>query len=269
MQKLISKLFLLGFFLCALNTAFATKNSATISYAIISPMPIEAQYIRSQIKDPVFKTIDGINYMTGNINNRSVISVISGYGKVNVIAVASRLLATFHPNVVILAETSGAINEHLKIGDVVIANKVFDAGFGQLTQNGPSLPILINNPTNHKKEPMIYQPDQTLYNQAIDAIKNDHFQFNVVTGTIADSDLLPNPSWQIKLLQENNVQAVAMDGAPVAKLCWMFDTKWLVLHSIANVSGVKISESGTVNASNNLGQVVVALVSHIPSSKTD
>lgn len=99
------------------------------------------------------------------------------------------------------------------------------------------------------------------FNRSVISVISGYGKVNV----IAVASLLPNPQWQIKLLQENNVQVVAMDGAPVAKLCWIFDTPWLVLHSVANVSGVEITESGTATASNNLGQVVVALVRRMPS----
>jgi nucleoside phosphorylase len=187
-------------------------------------------------------------------------------GKVNITTVASRLFASFHPDAVILAETSGSVNKQLKIGTVVVATRLFDADFGELTKNGPSLPILIDNPINHKKEPMIYDADSSLLKTA--KIASGHFKNkeNVIFGVIADSDFLPNPAWQLKLMRENGVQAVAMDGVPVAKLAWLFGTPSLVFHAVANVAGEPILDANTEMASKNMSELVVKLISDLPKT---
>lgn len=229
-------------------------------YAVISPMPIEAQYLRSHLQNKKNETISGIQYVLGTIDGREVISAVTGYGKVNVTTVASRLIANFHPKAIILAETAGAVNQHLNIGDVIIGSSVFDADFGKLTNKGPVLPILIPNPINHKKEPMIYYPASQLLHYAKILVRQKHFKFNVVTGKLADSDFLPNPEWQLKLLKENHVQAIAMDGAPIAKLCWIFNIPCLVIHSISNIAGNKIEDNGTTLAAKHVGMVTVELL---------
>ena len=233
-----------------------SKGSPAL-YAIVTPMESEAQYIRGHMTEKQDVTALGIHYLKGKIHGRDVLSVVSGYGKVNVTAVVSRLFASFHPTAIILAESAGAVNKNLKIGDVVIGATLFDADFGELTSHGPELPILIDNPINNKKEPLIYSGDPLLLKMANTKTTPN---FNIILGAIADSDFLPNPEWQLKLLRANHVEAVSMDGVAVTKLAWLFNTPSIVLHSIANVAGEPINDDHTKIAADNMGIVVVELL---------
>lgn len=232
-------------------------------YAIITPMPSEATYIRQHIKNPKIIKRLGLEFLSGKIGKHRVISAISGYGKVNVTAVTSRLIEAFHPTAIILVETSGSVNKQLKIGAVVVGQQVFDADFGQLTAHGPELPILIANPINQKKEPLVFAANQKLLDIAKTVMTQNKFDFTVVTGALADGDVLPNPEWQLNLLRANKVQAIAMDGAPVAKLGWIFNIPCLVIHSIANVAGLEITDAATEIAANNAGKFTLKLIEQL------
>jgi adenosylhomocysteine nucleosidase len=266
-RSLLSKKFMA--FACILSVSISYAKSMhpePALYAIISPMPSEAQYIRSKMmnKKEIIKL--DIHYLSGTIDGRHVISVISGYGKVNVTTVASRLFASFHPDAVILAETAGSINKQLKIGDVVIGTQLFDADFGEMTEKGPSLPILIDNPINNKKEPLIFEADPFLMKMAIKTAKEIQSKQGVVFSVIANSDFLPNPDWQLNLMRKNGAQAVSMDGVPVTKLAWIFSTPSLVFHAIANVAGEPIENSNTEMASKNMGELVVKFIGNLPKT---
>ena len=152
------------------------------------------------------------------------------------------------------------MNKKLKIGDVVIGKTLFDADFGELTNHGPELPILIDNPINNKKEPLVFNGDKTFLNLVSSSTKA-----NIISGVIADIDFLPNPEWQLKLLRANHVEAVSMDGVAVTKLAWLFDTPCLVLHTIANVAGEPINEVNTQIAADNMGKVVIDLIRKLPA----
>ncbi len=236
-----------------------TQSNQSID-AIVSPMPIEAKVLRQAIQHKQIQIIDGVHYLLGTIGTQQVVSVVTGYGKVNVVSIASRLIARFHPALIFLAETSGAVNPKLKIGTVIIANRIFDADFGKLTATGPQLPILIKNPITHKKEPLVFALNSQLQQQVKMRLNKQKFSFPVKFGVIADSDMLPNPPWQIKLLRQNHVQAVAMDGAPIAKLGWLFNINVIVLHSIANIAGKPITAKGTQIAAANVDRVMISLL---------
>ncbi len=268
-MKSITKKLTIAFCIVLASISHAALNTTKPAlYAIISPMPVEAEYIRSKMthKKEIKKL--GISYLLGKINGRDVVSVISGYGKVNVTTVTSRLLASFKPDAMILAESSGSVDKQLKIGDVVVGTQLFDADFGELTRTGPSLPILIDNPTNHKKEPMIYRSDSDLLSTAKKSANILGNKYNVIFGVIADSDFLPNPAWQLALLRDNKVQAIAMDGVPVTKLGWLFQVPTIVFHCIANIAGQPIKDADTELSSNNMNQLVVKFIGDLPIATT-
>lgn len=235
-------------------------------YAVISAIPMEGKYIRSQIENPQTITRDGLKFLRGTIDHHQVISVISGFDKINESAVTSRLIADFHPNVLIMTETSGAVNKQLSIGSVVVGEKMFDSDLGRLTANGPELPIASINPFNNKHEPLIFESDPNLLKVAKNTAKQNHFDFPIIFGNIADGDQLPNPEAQLKILRQNNIQAIAMDGVSVAKLGWALNIPCLVIHSISNIAGEPITTKGTEIAANNGGKLTVTIIKNLPKN---
>ena len=61
----------------------SSENKSPL-YAIVTPMESEAQYIRAHMKHKKEVVVLGMHYLQGTINNRQVLSVVSGYGAVNV-----------------------------------------------------------------------------------------------------------------------------------------------------------------------------------------
>jgi nucleoside phosphorylase len=111
---------------------------------------------------------------------------------------------------------------------------------------------------------MIYKSDSALISTAKKYANMFGNKYKVIFGVIADSDFLPNPEWQLALLRENQVQAVAMDGVPITKLGWLFKTPTIVFHCIANIAGQPIKDADTELAANNMNQLVVKFIGGLP-----
>lgn len=245
------------------SSSWAENLPKQALYAIISAVPQEAEYIRQHIENPKTVTRGGLKFVLGTINHRQVVSIISGFGKITESAVTSRLLLLFHPTAVILAETSGAVNKSLPIGAVVIGDQIFDADFGYLTAKGPVLPLSIKNPVNNEDERLIFASDKHLLSVAKKTLQQVHFDFPVSIGKLADGDMLPNPEWELNLLRKSNVQAISMDGIALAKIGWLFNTPFLVIHSVSNIAGEDLTDKGLTIAGNNGGKLTVAIVSRL------
>ena len=91
---------------------------------IIGAVIEEAEAIKKEIKDIKENIINGISFFTGKFNDKDVIFVQSGIGKVNAAITATLLIERFGVSEVIFSGVAGSLDERLKVGDVVIGRDV-------------------------------------------------------------------------------------------------------------------------------------------------
>lgn len=241
----------------------ATTALAQSSIAIITPMPSESIYLKTQIKSMQLHTKDHMRYFTGTIANQPIVLINSGIGKTNNAATTAWLQSNIHPKLVVLSGSSGDVNKKLTIGDVIVGNRVFDADYGKLTKNGPTFKYQINNPNAGKMAPMVFDPSHGFKTQLTKAMQMTKKQFPKYTyafGTIVTSDFLPNPPWQTKLFKENKVDVVAMEDAAVDKVCWLYHMKCINIRSVSNVAGIAQTQKATEIAARNAAAVAINFI---------
>lgn len=249
----------------SLFLASLTCMSAALAnpIAIIAPMPSEMTYLKKQIQDVKMHTLNGMNFYSGKIDNEPVVLVNSGIGKVDAAQTTMWLKSTISPKIIILTGSSGAVNPKLKIGDVIVGDRVFDADYGQLTKNGPKMIVKMRNPNNEKYEPTYFHPDhgfQSELKQAIHSARKEYPNYTFNFGTIVTSDALPNPTWQTKLFLDNKVDVVAMEDAAVDKVCWLYKMPCINIRSVSNVAGVPQSNKNTEIAARNAATIALQFI---------
>ena len=141
---------------------------------------------------------------------------------------SSTVVRLINPDLVIVSGVAGGLQKNIKIGDVVLATKVFSVNFGKYTKFGPTFETgSPTNPIKNIEQPLIYKTN-------IDLIeKNTNFK-NTHIGLVATTQNWPNNQDIVNLLHNNNVFAIAMEDAAVAQVCWMFDTPMLVVRGISD-----------------------------------
>lgn len=140
-SKLYVFLFLMFIFFKSLSVANAQENilSNKLGHPIIGiivPLQEESLFLQKNIVRKKSISITGIKYNIGTINNKNVVFVNSGLGKVNSAVITTRLIRDFQPDLILMSGSSGNINAAVKKGDVVIGKRVINADFGELTSNG-------------------------------------------------------------------------------------------------------------------------------------
>lgn len=232
--------------------------------AIIAPMPSEMDYLKTQVHHVQSHSLNGMRYYSGIIANQSVVLINSGIGKIDAAETTTWLHDTIHPKLIILTGSSGAVSPTLKkIGDVIVGDRVFDADYGQLTKNGPTMIVKMANPNNGKFEPTYFHPTQGFHKPLAQAIQTAHREYPNYTfnfGTIVTSDALPNPAWQTALFLANKVDVVAMEDAAVDKVCWLYKMPCINIRSVSNIAGVPQSDQATAIAARNAATVVLQFI---------
>ena len=68
-------------------------------------------------------------YYLGNIEGREVVLCRCGVGKVYATMVTAKLIEKFKPELIINLGCAGSLNENVRVGDVVLADRVADWEF--------------------------------------------------------------------------------------------------------------------------------------------
>ena len=195
---------------------------------IIAAEDKEMLAIKEKMINVEEETIYNLIFYKGNINKAKYILVKSGVGKVNAARTTQMLIDNFKVKSVINIGSAGGINDNLKIGDIVIGEKlvqhdfdvtVFDREKGFIPETGK-----------------FFESDKILIDNIKQALENINEDFNIHIGTIATGDTFLtdiNKKENIKL--EFNADCVEMEGAAIAQTCMLCNVSFVVIRGISDV----------------------------------
>ncbi len=193
-------------------------------------MEEEVTILRDQLKNATQESIAGCEFTTGVYEDKEVILLKSGIGKVNAAVSTTLLLDRFQPDYVINTGSAGGFHHTLNVGDIVISTDVrhhdvdvtiFDYEYGQV----PGLPAA-------------FAADEKLVKLAeASALEIDHIQ--VAKGTIATGDSFMNDPDRVAFVREKfpELYAVEMEAAAVAQVCQLFGTPFVVVRALSDIAG--------------------------------
>ena len=91
---------------------------------IIGAMHIEIEQVRGQMRDKESRVISGIEYVSGTLHGKDVVTAACGIGKVAAAICAQTMILTYSPSLVLNTGAAGSLSDSLKIGDIAIAKAV-------------------------------------------------------------------------------------------------------------------------------------------------
>ena len=192
---------------------------------IIGAVIEEAEAIKKEIRDINSNVINGISFFTGKFNDKDVVFVQSGIGKVNAAITATLLIEKFEVNEVIFSGVAGSLNEKLKVGDVVIGRDIVQhdvdaTAFGYKMGQIPQM-----------KE-WAFESDKELIEKTGNISDFDHHIFygRILTGDqfVSKKDL------KIQLGKDFEALCVDMESGAVAQVCTRLGVKFLIIRSISD-----------------------------------
>ena len=220
--------------------------------AILGAFDEEVTILEAQLANPKAHTIEGIQFLTGTLNGHNVVIARTGVGKVNAAMTATLVIEHFRPNRVIFTGVAGGLNPDLQIGDIVIAEKTAQHDLGRLE----SIEIEntgVRNPINGKRNPVFFPADPMLLQiaeTALEGIELNPFQTpqgqrhpRIIKGTVVTGDVFVASDAKKTALHKNfSADAVEMEGAAVAQICWQHNIPCLVIRSLSDNAGASASE---------------------------
>ncbi|OUT42022.1 MAG: 5'-methylthioadenosine/S-adenosylhomocysteine nucleosidase [Micavibrio sp. TMED2] len=194
------------------------------------------------------RKIAGLEFAVGSLEDRPVVFVQSGIGKVNSALVATLLIQEFGCDGLLFSGVAGGIDPALKVGDIVIGQRLVQYDYGALaneriTTYQPGVP-----PLPHVDQTHGYEPDRTLLKR-VEAVlaktdlpkvtAGDEPRFPAISfGTILSGDTFMNcEATRKRLFEEFSAQAIEMEGAAIAQIAERFGVDYLVVRALSDLAG--------------------------------
>ena len=198
------------------------------NYGIIAAMPEEMQEIQKLMKEILTIEIYGLNFIKGKINNKQVVLVEAGVGKVNAARTTQILIDKFEVDAVINVGSAGASNDELNIGDIVIGKKLVQHDFDITAFGHPK--GYISNAGQY------FNSIKQLIEQMENAIQNlEDSDFKILVVTIASGDIFcTETKMKEKIRNKFEADAIEMEGAAIAQVCQLDNVPFIVIRGISD-----------------------------------
>jgi adenosylhomocysteine nucleosidase len=249
---------------------------ATPVIAILGAMTVEVETLGQALTEKKERTVQGVRFTTGRLNNRRVVLAHSGMGKVNAAMAATLLVKQFQPTHLLFTGIAGGLNPDLRPGDVVIGAKTAYYDYGEWTPEGFRVGRTVD-PFTGKLNPLFFAADADLLAVAEKAaldltlapVKTATGERipRVVTGVIVTGDaFVASPAKKDALRIEFTADATEMEGAAVAQICGQWRVPCLILRSLSDDAGAQAKEDERLfekTAAQNAARLVTGIVGRL------
>ena len=253
----------------------------TSPVAILGAFDEEVAILEGQLVNSTVHTIEGIQFLTGTLNEQKVVIARTGVGKVNAAMTATLVIEHFRPKQVIFTGVAGGLNPDLQIGDIVIAQKTAQHDLGRL-ESTEIENMGTKNPIDGKRNPVFFPADPGLLQiteTVLADIKLNPFQTpqgqrhpRIIKGTVITGDIfVASDAKKITLHKNLGADAVEMEGAAVAQICWQQNVPCLVIRSLSDNAGANASEDFQKYykiAARNSAALVTRIISQLHSEQS-
>lgn len=225
-------------------TSPSRHDTPTRRLAVLGAFRPEVSLLDKMLTDTTAKEIEGITFMSGRLGDRPVVIAWTGVGKVNAAMTTTLLIEHFKPARVIFTGIAGAVDPNLEPGDIVIAKRTAHHDMGTLWSEGmehggvKSRLTGEDNPVFFPADPnLLVAADCAAHKTVLDSITLQSGQRppRIVTGTVVTGDSFVASKDKCKELEEKlGADAVEMEGAAVAQVCYQRGIGCLVIRSMSD-----------------------------------
>jgi adenosylhomocysteine nucleosidase len=215
---------------------------------IIGAMEEEVASLKQEMEITEVKNYASLDFYIGKMNNKDVVVVRCGIGKVNAAICTQLLIDKFNVTMIINTGVAGAVSSKLDIGDIVISSDAIQhdmdaTGFGYKLGEIPRM-----------KE-SIFKADENLIHiakKASETIETDNKVY--VDRVVSGDKFISDANVKEKLSNDFQGFCAEMEGASIAHVCYLSNIPYVVIRSISdkadNSAEVNFAEFTEIAASN-------------------
>ena len=212
--------------------------------ALLGAFDTELELIRTEISAPDTHIIMGIRFCSGTIRGKQVVVTEAGVAKVNAAVTTALLIEHFNPSAVIFSGIAGALGDSVFPGDIVIGLTTAHHDLVSITDEVREH-FGVVNPVTGERNPVFFPADERLISVARDAAREIAFTSmettvgeripRVIEGIIATGDaFVASEELRSGIRTDLNANAVEMEGAAVAQVCYQYDIPCIIIRSISD-----------------------------------
>lgn len=227
----------------------APGSSAPV--ALLSAIPPELEELRAALTGAEAFDLAERPATAGSLDGIEVVVAEAGIGKVNATIAVTLLVERFGCRIVVLTGVAGGLDPELRVGDVVIAERIIQHDTGILEDSGissyqpghlpffnpteasgyPASPLLLNR-VRHRLDGFIL-PE--LSERAGGSGEPPRVRF----GTVLSGDQFVNSELQRERLRALGGSVVEMEGGAVAQTAETLGVDHLVIRSLSDLAGAE------------------------------
>lgn len=215
---------------------------------IMAAMHEELNRIVAMLSDVSEEKVGRKTVYLGNLNNKKVVAVFSGWGKVAAATTSTMLIERYCISQLIFTGVAGGIQPHLNIGDIVIGTSFVQhdmdcAGVLGIKRFEIPLLSLTEIPSTEALQKQSEQAAKEYLSSDItnDVDKKELEKLNITNptiycGLIASGDQFISSHDKLQELQGAlpDLLAVEMEGAAVAQVAYEYDLPFIVIRIISD-----------------------------------
>ena len=195
---------------------------------IIAAMQEEMNEIKNIMTELTEKNIYELQFFEGKIGNVECVLVQAGVGKVNASRCTQILIDNYDIEYVVNVGSAGSANNSLNIGDIVIGKILVQHDF-DITAFGHKKGYISNVGENISSDDKLIKKFENIINN------NDKEEYNIKVGTIASGDIFcTDIKMKEKIKYKFNADAIEMEGAAIAQVCYLDKIPFIVIRSISD-----------------------------------
>lgn len=195
---------------------------------IIGAMEEEVAMLIECMEPSLRRNIVGLDFYIGKINDKSVVVVKCGIGKVNAAICTQVMIDHFAVDKIINIGVAGAIYKELKVGDIVISSDGVQHDM-DTTVFGDPLGVI------PRMEESFFKADNDLIEIAKKADSSCEGTHNVYIGRVVSGDQFISCAEKKKQLwSEFQAYCTEMEGAAIAHACYLNNIPFVIIRAISD-----------------------------------
>ena len=166
-------------------------------------------------------------YYLAEFEGKDIVLAYSKIGKVNAAMTATVMIEKFKIKKLLFSGVAGAIDENLKIGDLIIATKT--------AQHDVDLTVFGYEPGFIPESRVFFECDKNLNDLAFDVARK--LNIKLKSGIIASGDQFIHSQEKKEWIKNTfNASAIEMEGAAVGCVCFNENIPFFMLRSISDTA---------------------------------
>lgn len=197
---------------------------------VIGAMDEEILSLKEKMEIVATKNAVGLTFYIGRFEGKNLVLVKSGIGKVNAAICAQAMIDLYGVDYIIMMGVAGALNEELRVGDIVISTDAVQHDMDTSVLGDPigTIPRMAES---------YFKADEELVRLALLSAEEVAKDYRVMTGRIASGDqFICTKEAKAKIRKTVKGDCAEMEGAAVAHACWLNRIPFLIIRAISDTA---------------------------------